>query len=322
MPSPDTPNAYDITSSSEWESYTKYRPAYPPQVFERIYSFHKASGGKFNAAHDAGCGPGIAAAVLAEKFGHVICSDFSQAAVDTAEQAFNKAKGEGKFERTAFEFRRSGAEEMAEWIERNSLDMVTMSESLHWTDTAKTTAAVMKVLKPGGTFAVWYYGPAVHLSNFEVQAIYQETLEHWCKLRTDFSEVSARTQWVENTGYDCVAFSEEEGWAKGVMRMKWNTDGDDETWLRDKSTPWMRYEKQIGKNDVLEYIEDAKEWEYEFTDLEWFEGWFTSLFPRISGEYLTAQLKRMEEALGGNKVTTKAIWSVSMILARKKWDGE
>ena len=77
-------NAYDITSSSQWDSYTKYRPRYPPQLFQRIYDFHAAKGGVFDTAHDAGCGPGITAAILAQKFQTVICSDFSAQAVDTA----------------------------------------------------------------------------------------------------------------------------------------------------------------------------------------------------------------------------------------------
>jgi SAM-dependent methyltransferase len=77
-------NAYDITSSSEWNGYTKYRPKYPGQLFDQDFAFHESHGGCFDAAHEAGCGPGIAAAVLSQQFKRVICSDFSAKAVEAA----------------------------------------------------------------------------------------------------------------------------------------------------------------------------------------------------------------------------------------------
>ncbi len=210
---------------------------------------------------------------------------------------------------------------MASWIEPNSLDMVAMSECLHWTDTAKTTAAVMQVLKPGGTFAVWYYSNVQFPDNKQVQQIFEDILDYWCGLRIDYSEVSARTLWIEQTGYDCIAFPESEGWAPGVRRIKFNTNQSDEIWIRSRSRPHMRYPKQIGENDVPEYVEGAKEWEQEF-DLDLFRGWFESIFPRLTDDYLDGQSKRMEEALGGRKEKTRAVWPLSMILARKKRVGE
>lgn len=75
--------------------------------------------------------------------------------------------------------------------------------------------------------------------------------------------------------------------------------------------------KQIGEDDMLEYVEDATEWEQEL-DLKIFRGWFESIFPRLSDEYLDGQSKRMEEALGGPKGTARAVWPLSLILARKK----
>ncbi len=89
-------NAYDATNSSQWEKYTKNRPRYPQELFERVYAFHEANGGSFDKAHDAGCGPGMTAAALACKFGHVICSDFSQQAVDAAKHTLNAVPSFGK----------------------------------------------------------------------------------------------------------------------------------------------------------------------------------------------------------------------------------
>ena len=313
-------NAYDVTDAAEWESYARYRPEYPEQLFDRVYGFHEANGGVFDIAHDAGCGPGMAAATLARSFKHVICSDFSRQAVDAAEKRLTTSLSLAEGRETDFTFRQSAAEDMATWLKPNSVDLVAMSECLHWTDVPKTTKAVLEVLKPGGTLAVWYYCNVIFPDNKDVQQVNQDILEHWCGQRIEYSKESARTMWVEQTGYDCVAFPESEGWAPGTRRIKFNTNQSEEVWIRSKTRPWMRYPKQIGENDVLEYVEDAKEWEYEF-DLDWFRGSFQSIFPRLDEDYLNSQLKRMEVALGPER-KTKALWPLSLILARKKREGE
>lgn len=102
-----------------------------------------------------------------------------------------------------------------------------MSECLHWTKTAKTTAAVLQVLKPDGTFAAWCYTePSVESDG--ARHVLEEIREHWCQRRVGFSEVRARTLWVENTGYDCIALPEPEGWAPVTQRINVNTNGSDE----------------------------------------------------------------------------------------------
>jgi hypothetical protein len=127
-----------------------------------------------------------------------------------------------------------------------------MSECLHWTETAKTTAAVLQVLKPGGTFAEWYCSDP-NIESDAATHVLEEIREHWCQLRTGFSEVSARTLWVENTGYDCTALAESVGCAPGTQRIKVNTNGSDELWLRSKTRPWAKYPKEVEENNMLGY---------------------------------------------------------------------
>ena len=51
------------------------------------------------------------------------------------------------------------AEEMAKWILPGSVDMITIGEAIHWTDHAVVIEAATETLRPGGTPAVWLYGP-------------------------------------------------------------------------------------------------------------------------------------------------------------------
>ena len=183
-----------------------------------------------------------------------------------------------------------------------------MSECLHWTDTARTTASINRGLKPGSTFAAWYYSNPQSPENDELWASFLETLARWCKLRSSWSRESNRTLWVENTGYDCIALTESEGWAPGVRRVKFNTNGSRVPWIRDGDLAHMQFERQVGPNDVLEDVEEAKEWEQE-VGLDWLTGWFETLFSRLDHEYLTHQLARIEKALS-EKRTTRAVWPV------------
>ena len=312
-------NAYDATDTDQWESYRCYRPQYPASLFQRVYTYHIINGGTFDGtAHDAGCGPGITAGILSLQFKHVICSDFSQKAIDSArENLLGTSQPSSKSSTNAnFSFKVSSAEDMT-WIAPATIDMITMSEALHWTDTTKTIAAAAQALKPGGTFAAWYYTQPRLPDSAAVESIVKERQAYWCKLRRDFSEESERTLWVEQSGYDCVAFPSDQ-W-EGVKRVKLNTDGNKDVWIRDQDLRHMRYESHIDFSDEIEYVEHAKDWQQD-VNLNWFRGWFESLFPKIESAYLNDMLQRMGAALGP-RGTTRAVWPVVLLLASKRAGG-
>ena len=201
------------------------------------------------------------------------------------------------------------------WLDSKSVDLVTMSACLHWTDISKTTRAINRTLRPGGTFAAWYYGNVQFPDHCEVNTIVQQTISAWCKLRAAYSQESHRTLWVENTGYDCVALPESEGWAPGVQRTKFNADNGKFSWVRDPDQTEMQLPPQIGPEDVLRYVDDATEWQHD-ADLDWFKGYFESIFPKLEDIYLTSQLHKIQAAFGqGGK--TRAVWPLSLILASK-----
>ncbi|EGP85359.1 uncharacterized protein MYCGRDRAFT_105469 [Zymoseptoria tritici IPO323] len=71
-------------ASFDWESYMRFRPAYPPKVYSTVYDHHKANGGSFNSAVDIGAGIGIVSAELVKKFSHVTVTDPSAEYVEAA----------------------------------------------------------------------------------------------------------------------------------------------------------------------------------------------------------------------------------------------
>ncbi|KPI41104.1 putative S-adenosylmethionine-dependent methyltransferase CRG1 [Cyphellophora attinorum] len=304
-------NAYSQVDNDLWMIYRKYRPKYPHSLFQRIYTYHIANGGSFDGtAHDAGCGPGITAEILALQFKHLICSDHSESAVAAARD--HLLGSNGRTANALFTFKVSSAEDMS-WIEPGTIEMVTMSEALHWTDTARTLEAAHRVLKSGGTFAAWYYTQPRFPDSPAIERLFRSLQGHWCKLRKDFSAESGRTLWIEQTGYDCIAFPKSQ-WV-AVNRIKFNTGDDRDIWIRDDDLSGMRYDSRVAESEHLELIEDA-DWT-QTIDLDWMRGWFQSLSPRVDQRRLLETLEQLEKALAPSG-QSRAVWPVSLLLASKR----
>ena len=120
-------------------TYSKYRPTYPPKLFEYLASCCK----QHQQAWDCGTGNGQAAQSLAEYFDKVLATDASQ---EQLGQALNHPK---------IIFRNEPAEKVS--LEDSSADLVTVAAAVHWFNFDKFYAEVKRVLKPDGVIAVWGY---------------------------------------------------------------------------------------------------------------------------------------------------------------------
>jgi hypothetical protein len=67
----------------------------------------------------------------------------------------------------------------------------------------------------------------------------------------------------------------------------------------------------------LEHREELGAWE-TVADVEWLQGYLQSLQPTISTESCADLWKQLEEALNGEKQTTRIVWSAVLLLATKK----
>jgi len=121
-------------------SYATYRPRYPDALFDWIASLTPTR----ERAWDCGTGSGQAAVALARHYEQVIATDPSVAQLASAEPA----AGVSYLAMTA---------EQAGLASR-SMDVVTVAQALHWFDLRTFFAETDRVLRPGGTLAVWSYG--------------------------------------------------------------------------------------------------------------------------------------------------------------------
>jgi SAM-dependent methyltransferase len=129
--------------SSRAAAYASFRPHYPKALFTYVAGLSA----HHDLALDCGTGNGQAAVELAEYFDHVVATDPSGRQIENATPRSN------------VEYRVARAEDSG--LPRQSVDLVTAAQALHWFDAAAFFSEARRVLKADGAIAVWGYGDPV-----------------------------------------------------------------------------------------------------------------------------------------------------------------
>ncbi len=128
--------------ATEAAEYAHLRPTYPEALFTFLASVVPSRG----VAWDCATGNGQAATHLAEYFDRVVATDESGEMIAQAPRD------------PRIVYRVAEAEDSG--LEGSSVDLVTVASAVHWFDLRRFYAEVRRVVKPGGTIAVWtYYTP-------------------------------------------------------------------------------------------------------------------------------------------------------------------
>ncbi|GAB4091278.1 class I SAM-dependent methyltransferase [Flaviaesturariibacter terrae] len=125
--------------SQQAAQYARYRPTYPPELFEWLLARTKGR----ERALDCATGNGQAAAVLAGPFREVEGIDISQGQLDNAVQLPNIHYSLSRAEQTPFP--------------DNHFDLVTMAQAFHWMNAPRFCAEMNRVGRPGALIAAWSY---------------------------------------------------------------------------------------------------------------------------------------------------------------------
>lgn len=129
--------------SAHAREYARYRPSYPPELFEYLASLTP----RLDLAWDVGTGSGQAALGLAAHFDRVVATDAS------AEQLARAVPHE------RIEYRVERAEDVS--LPPGSVDLVTVAVAVHWFDFDAFYAAVRRAGARHGVLAVWTYEASV-----------------------------------------------------------------------------------------------------------------------------------------------------------------
>lgn len=147
------------------DQYARFRPEYPPALFEYLASMAPGR----HLAWDCGSGTGQASRDLARFFERVVATDASEAQIESALPMEN------------VEFCVAPADRSA--LAEASVELVTVAQALHWFPLDLFYAEVRRVLVPAGVLAVWSYG-VIHADDPGCDAIlkrfyYEVVFDYW-----------------------------------------------------------------------------------------------------------------------------------------------
>lgn len=125
--------------SAQSGRYVQYRPDYPAELYEWLYSHCR----HFGRALDCATGNGQVAINIAQKFEIVYANDISISQIENAHIAAN------------IQYTIQRAEEAPYPVD--SFDLITVAQALHWFDHKSYFEQMYKVAKPGALFAAWGY---------------------------------------------------------------------------------------------------------------------------------------------------------------------
>jgi len=125
--------------SNHANQYATFRPTYPKELYNFIFSYVK----NFGTAWDAGTGNGQVARDLSDHFEKVIGTDIS------AKQLENAYQGDNIF------YFQTGETIM---FSSKRFDLICVAQAIHWFDRDKFYTEVKRVAKPEAVIAIWGYG--------------------------------------------------------------------------------------------------------------------------------------------------------------------
>ena len=303
----------------DWENYMAQRPDYTASKFyDLVWAYHKRHSDSYVLAHDVGTGPGNVAEVLAKRFQRVIASDPSKFHIDTAEHRINQP---------SVIYKHCRVEDLVNAIGTNDLgqaDLVTVAECIPLMHAEQAMSVFAKLLRPGGTVAIWFYGRPIFADKGQEksQAIYDrivgKAFERILPLKGSPMERAFITMasWLDVVPFD------REIWTD-VERIKWNNDMPlsfiDERYIDFK----VEYESAVSPADKIDERKDRDFWAKEDCGIEWIRRYINVQWPwKTTDDDIGAQMEPMyeelETAMGGKGSKTKIAWPVVLLFATRR----
>ncbi|KEF56875.1 uncharacterized protein A1O9_07065 [Exophiala aquamarina CBS 119918] len=139
------------------KAYAQVRRDYHPNVYQTVLDYHTSTGGQLDTLVDVGCGPGNATRQLGMHFNHAVGLDPSQGMISMA-----RSLGGSTSTSEAVRFEISDAQELganiSPPIQDSSVDLIIAATAAHWFDMSGFWPRAARVLKPGGSVAIWTTG--------------------------------------------------------------------------------------------------------------------------------------------------------------------
>ncbi|MCJ1458326.1 hypothetical protein MMC28_008697 [Mycoblastus sanguinarius] len=303
----------------DWENYINHRPTYSSSFYELIWRYHESHCKHWNLAHDVGTGPGNVAEVLVGRFDKVIASDPSEYHISVARKRLASEK---------VTVERCQAENLAHVVGpsgEGKADMITLAECIPLMDQQLAFSGFAKLLRPGGTLAIWFYGRPIFAEKGQEksQEIYDRiTAKAFDRVRPIGKDTVLGRANMQLAGWlDAVSFPLED-WAD-VQRTKWNYDKSLSFLGVEYFDCEFEYNSNIRPDEKVEERVDRSFWVKEECGVDWAKGFIDAQLPwKATDDGIDAQLKplyeELEAAMGGKGSKRKITWPVILMLATRK----
>lgn len=130
-------------------NYAKFRPTYPPRLYEHILDYHlKHNKSAPKTVVDFGCGTGQATKALGDHCQQVLGLDPSKTMIDQALQEDHAQN---------VDFAVCDESSLESKVAENSIDLLTAAEAAHYFSWPQFWDRAAFILKPGGTLALFSY---------------------------------------------------------------------------------------------------------------------------------------------------------------------
>ena len=279
-----------------WEEYVKFRPKYPDELFDIIYEYHSLHSPGTNAwaiAHDVGSGVGIAGLELSRRFSHVMISDPSASNIETA-KSYLARNSEG----SKFSFFTSGAEKIADMVEKGCVDLLASAEAIMWAEHDETMVGAAEMTKPGGTLAFWSYHARPYFIGWDTKhADLQEKLhavyERYIRIIFDFVDITVpHVHLMSNMD----TWALDPGDWTNVRRIHWNRPDIDSPGLSAVMESAPQMSSRVRSSEVVEnHAQDI--FICEEVDYDWLEQYYTRIYPGIEPQtHLRDEMSALKRA--------------------------
>ncbi len=177
MPSVQEPKdtVFRVYDPGQAAAYAANRRDYPDELIQSVMEHHLSTSGSLDTLLDVGCGPGNATRGLSRYFQTAIGADPSPSMIEQARQS-PKNKG------IRFELASSESLDSIPDLAPGSVDLLTAGTAAHWFEMPAFWTQAAKILKSGGTVALWTQGSwYIHPETTPNAARVQEVL-NWLEL--------------------------------------------------------------------------------------------------------------------------------------------
>ena len=320
----DSGNVWKLESNdiAYWDRYLATRPDYSPSFFELMYAYHTTHSCSFGTAIDVGTGCGQAVPKLIERFTHVVASDNNPRHITEARRRLAHLSDE----RVSFAV--CAGEDLAARYPPASVDFIAAAECMPLLDVDNAVAGFARLLRPGGTLAMWFYGrPRFAESAFTAtcQPLLDRILD--CSFRKVVSGggPAKRAAWQKamrgmNSWLDDVQLPEMQWF--DVRRRKWNTHAEMPFFGKEACDFEVERVCRVGPGEEMIEIRDDGFWEQKW-DFAGLRDFVEASFPGL--KEMQDEDPEIQRLLGEIKVKMDGeghfrsfTWPVVQILAARK----